>query len=118
MTTNIDEVTGAGRRRADLITGLQSLAAWLTINPGTPLPVVHANFRVPAGPRGEQIAYLDTLADLLGTEVTEDGMGNLVAERQFGPIRAEGHVCHPDPSVSGLKARVAGFRASQAGAAA
>lgn len=59
MTTNIDEVTGAGRRRADLI-----------------------------------------------------------AERQFGPIRAEGHVCHPDPSVTGLKARVAGFRASQNGAAA
>lgn len=116
MTTNPDEVPGAGRKRADLITGLQSLAAWLTINPDTPLPVVSANWRVPAGPRGERLAYLDQIADLLGTEVTEDAIGTLFAERWFDDIRAEAHVCHPDRTVSGLKARVS--RAAGNGAAA
>jgi hypothetical protein len=118
MTTNTDQVAGAGRRRADLITGLHDLAAWLTIHPDTPLPVVHANFRVPAGPRGEQVAFLDDLADLLGTVLAEDGMGNLIAERQFGPVRAEGHVAPEDRSVAGYLARAAAFRASQNGAAA
>jgi hypothetical protein len=107
MTTNPGGASEAARRRTDLIAGLHDLAAWLTARPDTPLPVVHVNFRVPAGPRGERIAYLDTVAELFGTEVTQDGIGTLFAERQFGPVRAEAHLCHPDQTVSGAMARAA-----------
>jgi hypothetical protein len=115
MTNNPDEVTVAAGRRADLIAGLNGLAAWLTVHPDTPLPVVHANFRVPAGERGEQLGFLDELAELLGTEVADDGMGTLVAMRRFGPLRAEGHVSPEDRSVGAYLDRAAARRAAQAG---
>ena len=108
MTTN-PEVSEAARRRTDLIAGLHGLAAWLTTHPGIPLPVVHANFRVPAGERGEQVIWLDELAGHLGTEVTVtgDGSGTLIAARQFGPVQAEGHLAPEDRSMSAWRARQA-----------
>jgi hypothetical protein len=107
MTTN-PEASEAVRRRTDLIADLHDLAAFLAIqDTATPLPVVSANFRVPDGPRGERIAYLDTIGDLLRVDVTEDRIGTLYAERPFGSIRAEAHLCHPDQTVSGAKARAA-----------
>jgi hypothetical protein len=118
MTTNTDEVTGAGRRRADLITGLRELADWIDRHPGGPEIVVTANCRVPGGPPGVRLTDLDEIAEWLGVPVEDDGMGNLIAARDFGLVRAEGHVTNPDRSVTGLKARAAAFRASQAGAAA
>ena len=105
MTTNPDEVTVAADRRT-----------WLTVHPDTPLPVVCANFRVPVGPRGGQLGFLDDLARLLGTEVTEDDMGTLVASRNFGPLRAEGHVGPEDRGTTAYFARAAALRDAQAGA--
>ena len=100
MTPITDETAEAARRRADLIAGLQDLAAWLTARPGTPLPVDHANYRVTAGPREERLAFLGSLAELLGTQVTADGTGNLLAARPFGPVTAEGHVAPEDRSMT------------------
>jgi hypothetical protein len=112
MTTTPDEVTVAAGRRTGLIAGLNGLAAWLTVHPDTPLPVVHANFRIPAGERGQQLGFLDDLAELLGTEVTEDRMGTLFASRDFGPLQAEGHVSPEDRGTAAWFARAAALRAS------
>jgi hypothetical protein len=119
MTTNIDEVTGAAHKRAALTSaGLRELADWIDGHPGAPEIVVTANCRIPDGEPGRRLTALDEIAEWLDVPVDDDGMGNLIATRDFGPVRAEGHVSHPDRSVFGLKARVAAFRASQAGAAA
>lgn len=113
--TITDETAEAGRKRAGLIAGLHDLAAFLAASPDVPMPVVTANFRVPAGPREEQLASLDGLARLLGTEVTADGMGTMFAERRFGPVRAEGHVSPGDRTASAYLARAAALRAANAG---
>jgi hypothetical protein len=102
-----DETTEAGRRRADLIVDLHDLAAFLETHPDTPLPVVHANWRVPEGPRGERVGYLDKLAVILGSDVTGDEMGNLYALRRFGSVTAEGHLSPEDRSMSAHRAAIA-----------
>jgi hypothetical protein len=114
MTIITDETAEAARRRASLVTGLQDLAIFLATHPDTPLPVVHANFRVPAGPRGERLAFLGSLAELLGTQVTADGTGNLLAARPFGPVTAEGHVAPEDRSMTAWR-EAAARRAANAG---
>jgi len=96
--TITDETAEAARRRASLVTGLQDLA----------------NFRVPAGPRGERLAFLGSLAELLGTQVTADGTGNLLAARPFGPVTAEGHVAPEDRSMTAWR-EAAARRAANAG---
>jgi hypothetical protein len=107
MTTNIDEVTGAGRRRTALTAGLRALADYIEEHPGGPEIVVTANCRVPGGPPGVRLNDLDEIAEWLGVPVDEDDMGTLIAARDFGSVRAEGHVSHPDRSVSGYLARAA-----------
>jgi hypothetical protein len=103
-----DQTAGAAQRRADLITGLHDLAAFLATHPDTPLPSVFANYRIPLGPRGTRVAYLDDVARLLGTEVCDpDDTGDLIAQRWFGPIRAEGHLSPEDRSMKAHHAAVA-----------
>jgi hypothetical protein len=115
MTTNPDEVSEAARRRTALTAGLPDLAGWIDNHPGGPEIVVTANCRIPDGPPGQRLTALDETAEWLDVPVDDDGMGNLIAARDFGPVRAEGHVTHPDRSVSGFKTRTAALRASQAG---
>ena len=91
MTVTRDDAIDAGVERAELVGGLLALAAWLEAHPGSPIPDVHAGFRVP-GERGEQLVLLDEIAEWLGVPVTDDGTGTLVASRFFGPVPAEAHV--------------------------
>jgi hypothetical protein len=133
MTTNTDEVTGAGRRRADLITaiqpdaavtganaahawttGLSDLAVWIQVHPGVRLMEPGTlNIRVRGRTRGQKISDLEEIAEEWGVPVTERD-GTLLMERWFGPARVEAHVSPADRSIAGTAAR----RASQAGAAA
>jgi hypothetical protein len=116
MTTN-PEVSEAVRRRADLIAGLDTFMAKLKARPdGAPVPVVTASYRIPAGPRGEQIAWLDELAEVLGTEVTENGMGSLIAGCDYGPVRERACVSPEDRGTTAYFARAAALRDAQAGA--
>jgi len=107
MTVFRDETTEAAHRRADLIVGLRDLAVFIETHPDTPLPTVTASFRVPAGPRGERVGYLDRLAAILGTDVSGDDMGNLYALRRFGPdVTAEGHLSPEDRTMRAWRAAV------------
>ena len=75
--------------RADFITGLRDLAAYLDQHPGVPVPKHGATINLYAaatddGGRG-QVAHI---AAQLGATVTDDTRngGHLTATRQFGPI--------------------------------
>jgi hypothetical protein len=107
MTINHDEVTVAARRRTALIAGLLDLAAYCTAHPSAPLVTGTLNIPVPDGARGVQVAALEEIAREFGTEMTERPDGTLIAESRFEGVRVEAHLCHPDRSVSGYKARAA-----------
>jgi hypothetical protein len=118
MTTNTDQTARAALDRADLVAGLRELADHLEADPGGPLPVVYANYRVHGATAEEKLARLRLVERHLGVKAAKDRMGSMVARRWFRSVCAEGHVSHPDRSVSGYLARAAAFRASQNGAAA
>jgi hypothetical protein len=107
-----DDPADIPRRHAGIVADLRDLADWLERHPGGPEIVITANCRVPAGARGLRVSCLRDIADYLGVDEREDGMGSLVAERRFGGIRLEGHVSHPDRSYSAYMGRAAGLRAS------
>jgi hypothetical protein len=92
IPTGTDVATEAAEERAYLVAGLHALAAWIASHPGSDLPTVHANWRIPGEPRGAQLALLDEVADLLGVPVKETPLGSLIASRNFGPVQAEAHL--------------------------
>lgn len=114
--TLITEETREARGAADapgIAVGLLDLATWYATHPSAPLVTPTLNIPVPPGARGERIAALQEIADALGVDVVEqkgpngEPDGTLVAERWFGPVRVEAHLCHPDQTVSGAKSRAA-----------
>lgn len=118
MTAISDETDGAALRRAVLVTGLHDLAAHIATHPDTPLPVVTANYRIPLGPRGTRVADLDDIARLLGVDVAPSDTGDLIAQRWFGPVRAEGHLPPEDRSMKAALARRASVSVTGSGATA
>ncbi len=110
MTIIPDEAAESAEARASLSAGLRALAAWLDTHPGSPLPDVHADFRIPAGPRGQRIAALEEVADWLGVPVEGDASGVLTAGRMFGPVPALGRIGRPDGGIAEFLARSTGTR--------
>lgn len=91
MTQTADpEAPPAAWSRADYITGFTDLAVLLAGNSEVPLPGGTAGVFVPihliSTARGERLAELDWIAEVLGTQVTCDEDGTLYARRCFGPV--------------------------------
>jgi hypothetical protein len=103
--------------RALTVAGLRWLADHLEDDKDGPVPVVHANYRIPAGTREQRTARLNEIARHLGTTAAPDDMGTLIARRDFGPVTAEAHVSHPDRSTSAYLARAAARNAAGKAAA-
>lgn len=110
MTVIHVEAVEAAKARAALVAGLQGLAAWVATHEDSPLPAVRATFPIPAGDRGKRIVQLEEIADLLGVEVADDGLGGLLAERRFGPVPAGAGLAYGDSSTTGWLARAAAAR--------
>lgn len=104
----------AALERAHLVAGLRELADFTEADDG-PLPVVHASYRMPKGPRERKAAYLRRLAARLGVAVTGDGTGTQYARRWFRSVCAEGHLAHPDDTYSGYMARAQAARTARTG---
>lgn len=81
-----------GEYRADFITGLVDVYAFIATHDGAPLFTPLLEVPVPQGPRGARVLALDDIAARLGVEVTPDGHGGLTARREFGPLVIEAHL--------------------------
>ena len=95
--------TGTAEQRTQFVTAFADLAAFYTVNAGTPLPSPVLNIPVPPGPRGQRLDALDMIAASLGTVVTAR-QGCLIAERRFGPLVLEAHVRDEEASHGDLTA--------------
>jgi len=88
-----------GIRAPGVVTGLVDLATFYATHPSAPLVTAELNIPVPAGERGDRLVALDVIAEQLGVQVAElrgeDGWadGTLIAERWFGGVRVEAHLC-------------------------
>jgi hypothetical protein len=115
MSIITDETARArdGLAAPGIVTGLVDLATWYATRPSAPLVTPTLNIPVPDGTRGERISALDVIAERLGVAVTEhrgpDGKpdGTLFAERWFGGVRVEAHLCDPDRRVGGHRSLAA-----------
>jgi hypothetical protein len=88
-----------------VVTGLIDLATWYATHPSAPMVTPTLNIPVPAGERGARVIALDVIAEQLGVQVAPlrdaDGEtdGTLIAERWFGGVRVEAHLCPEDRSM-------------------
>jgi hypothetical protein len=111
MSIITDETARAGDGLAapGIVTGLIDLAT----SPVAGLVTPSLNIPVPDGPRCHADVAIDVIAERLGVPVTEhlgpDGNpdGTLFAERWFGSVRVEAHLCDPDRRVGGHRSLAA-----------
>lgn len=117
MTVTKDETAGAGRKRTDLIAGLNGLIDHIAANgaDGFPEPVT-VQLPVPyeLGHEGKH-AWLERIAAEWGAEILPDGMGGQRAEKSFGSVRLVASAACSARGVFDYKARAAALRSSVSG---
>jgi hypothetical protein len=108
--TSIDPPCRAGDAdaRAALLADVRALEVFLATHEDLPDPGdddgnVIVNIRVPKGERGERLAALDIIADILEVDVVKEN-GTLWAKRPFGRVLLEAHVRDEDYTSELLKA--------------
>jgi hypothetical protein len=108
--TSIDPPCRAGDAdaRAALLADVRALEVFIATHENLPDPGdddgnVIVNIRVPKGERGERLAALDIIADILETEVVKEN-GTLWAKRAFGRVLLEAHVKDADFTAELIKA--------------